>query len=103
MAPKKPKTPKKPPAKKAPAKKTTTKPSTKATQARSSTKKAPPRQPRRSSTTSAPLRIKAVRQPTHDEIAERAYLLWERSGHQHGRDTEFWSQAENQLINGLPC
>jgi hypothetical protein len=82
--------------KKAPAKKKTAKPTT-------STKKAPPKRTRTKKNTSAPLVIKAGRTPTHEEIAERAYLLWERSGHQHGREEHFWLEAERQLINGLPC
>jgi hypothetical protein len=69
----------------------------------STKKKAPPKRTRTKNNTSAPLVIRAGRIPTHDEIAERAYLLWERSGHQHGRDEHFWLEAEQQIINGLPC
>jgi hypothetical protein len=35
--------------------------------------------------------------PTHDEIAQRAYGLYEQSGRQSGRDAEFWLEAERQL------
>lgn len=37
------------------------------------------------------------RNPTHDEIAVRARVLYEQSGYQSGRDTEFWLEAERQL------
>ena len=33
----------------------------------------------------------------HDVIAVRAYDLFERSGHPHGRDVEFWLEAERQV------
>lgn len=33
----------------------------------------------------------------HDEIARRAYDLFERRGRQHGRDLEDWLQAEREL------
>jgi hypothetical protein len=29
-----------------------------------------------------------------DEVANRAYRLWEIAGRPHGRDLEFWVQAE---------
>ena len=32
-----------------------------------------------------------------DSIASRAYSLWENAGRPHGRDMEFWFQAEQQL------
>ena len=35
--------------------------------------------------------------PTRDEIAARAHDLYVRSGHQHGREVEFWLEAERQL------
>jgi len=35
--------------------------------------------------------------PTHEQIAARAHELYVRSGHQHGRETEFWLEAERQL------
>ena len=37
---------------------------------------------------------------THDEIALRAHLLYEKSGYQSGRDVEFWLEAERQLRKG---
>ena len=35
--------------------------------------------------------------PTHDEIARRAYELFEKSGRIPGRDVENWLTAEQQL------
>jgi hypothetical protein len=35
--------------------------------------------------------------PTHEEIARRAYELYEERGSQHGRDWEDWFQAEREL------
>jgi len=35
--------------------------------------------------------------PTHDQIAQRAYLLWENAGHPAGRDQDLWCQAESEL------
>ena len=36
-------------------------------------------------------------EPTHEEIAVRAYLIWEKTGKPHGREREFWLQAEAEL------
>ena len=38
---------------------------------------------------------------THDAIAARAYDLFVRSGFQHGRDVEFWLEAERQVKDGV--
>lgn len=38
---------------------------------------------------------------SHEQIAARAYDLFERSGHQHGRDMEFWLEAERSLKDGV--
>ena len=35
--------------------------------------------------------------PDHDEIAFRAYMLFEQAGRPPGRDVEFWLEAERQL------
>ena len=35
--------------------------------------------------------------PRHDEIAQRAYELYERRAHAHGHDWDDWFQAERQL------
>jgi len=36
--------------------------------------------------------------PSHEEIALRAYTLFEKSGRAPGRDMENWLQAEAQLM-----
>jgi hypothetical protein len=33
-----------------------------------------------------------------DQIRRRAYELWEQSGWEHGRDSEHWVQAEQEII-----
>src|SRR5437762_7871226 len=38
-----------------------------------------------------------AREPTHDEIARRAYQLYEARGGEYGRDWEDWFQAEQEL------
>jgi hypothetical protein len=35
--------------------------------------------------------------PTHDDVALRAYEIWEREGRPAGRDQEHWSLAESEL------
>jgi hypothetical protein len=35
--------------------------------------------------------------PTHDEIARKAYQLWQDRGRLHGTDTEIWLEAEHAL------
>jgi hypothetical protein len=37
--------------------------------------------------------------PTEQEIAERAFDIWERQGRPQGREDEFWRQAELELRN----
>ena len=36
-------------------------------------------------------------EPTHDEIALRAYSLWEQQGRPQNQEIAFWLQAETQL------
>jgi hypothetical protein len=36
-------------------------------------------------------------EPTHEDIARRAYQLYEERGGEHGRDREDWFQAEREL------
>jgi hypothetical protein len=36
-------------------------------------------------------------EPTHDDIARRAYQLYENRGGEHGRNLEDWFQAELEL------
>jgi hypothetical protein len=38
--------------------------------------------------------------PTRKEIAIRAHELYAHSGHQPGREVEFWLEAERQLQRG---
>jgi hypothetical protein len=38
-----------------------------------------------------------ARVPTHDEIARRAYQIYEERGGEHGRDWDDWLQAEREL------
>jgi hypothetical protein len=40
---------------------------------------------------------KTFAEPTREEIAFRAYLLWERRGYQHGSPDADWLEAERQL------
>ena len=51
-------------------------------------------QPRRATTN-------ATNSPTQDEIALRAYELYEKSGCRSGTDVEFWVEAESQLRREL--
>jgi hypothetical protein len=39
----------------------------------------------------------SVRDVTDDEIAIRAYELYEQRGGEHGRDWDDWLEAENEL------
>jgi hypothetical protein len=36
--------------------------------------------------------------PASIEIVRRAYQLWEQAGKPHGRDDEFYYQAERELL-----
>ncbi len=38
-----------------------------------------------------------MNQATPDEVARRAYSLWETQGRPHGLDREHWEQAEREL------
>jgi hypothetical protein len=40
-----------------------------------------------------------MRKPTEQDIAARAYRLWEEAGMPEGKDDEFWRAAEQQLLN----
>lgn len=37
-------------------------------------------------------------QPSHSEIAQRAYQIWEREGRPHGRDWDHWHMAEREIL-----
>ncbi len=39
----------------------------------------------------------APHEPTRDEIALCAFLIWEKDGRQPGRETTYWLEAETQL------
>ena len=43
---------------------------------------------------------RGTQDPAHDDIARRAYELYERSGYTPGREIEFWLEAERQLRDG---
>jgi hypothetical protein len=36
-------------------------------------------------------------EPTHEEIALRAFLTWEKEGRQAGREQTYWLQAESEI------
>jgi DsbC/DsbD-like thiol-disulfide interchange protein len=46
---------------------------------------------------SVPARVVPHREVTPDQIAARAFVLWEQRGRPHGQDLETWLQAERQL------
>ena len=43
----------------------------------------------------------ATPSPSHEAIALRAHELYVQSGHQSGREVEFWLEAERELKRGL--
>ena len=43
-----------------------------------------------------------TQKPTHEEIARRAYALFEKSGRVAGRDMQNWLEAEAQLKAAQP-
>lgn len=49
----------------------------------------------------APLILRAPRQPTHQEIAERAFELFERRSGDDGDDTTDWLKAESDLLGNF--
>ena len=51
--------------------------------------------PRKSELHRAPTHARPA--PTREEIARRAYELWQRNGCPQGRDVEHWCQAEREL------
>jgi hypothetical protein len=50
------------------------------------------RRPRNSS-----VNEKAMNKQTETKIRERAYTLWENAGKIHGREMDFWLQAEQEI------
>ena len=75
--------------------KTTKKPATRAKVARKVSRVAEPAAPK----PPAPAAPK-LPAPTRSEIASRAYELYAKSGHQPGREVEFWLEADRQLQRG---
>jgi hypothetical protein len=43
---------------------------------------------------------KSPGKPSHEEIAKRAYEIFEQSGREPGRDMENWLAAETELSRG---
>jgi len=43
-------------------------------------------------------RTRTPETPTHEEIALRAYQIWEQEGRPPGRDHEHWKLAEQELM-----
>jgi len=43
------------------------------------------------------MKITSNHKPTHEQIAQRAYAIFEQSGRIPGRDTQNWLQAEKEL------
>jgi len=39
--------------------------------------------------------------PTHDQIARRAYEIFEKSGRVPGQDIQNWLEAERQLVTAI--
>jgi hypothetical protein len=37
-------------------------------------------------------------QPSHSDIAKRAYQIWEREDRPHGRDQDHWHTAEREIL-----
>ena len=42
-----------------------------------------------------------MKEPTKEQISNRAYELWEQAGKPEGRDEEFYLQAEKELQEEL--
>ena len=43
------------------------------------------------------------RHPTQQEIAQRAYAMWEQEGRPDGRNLDHWLTAENELSVSSPA
>lgn len=41
--------------------------------------------------------MKSISPITHEEIASRAYTIWDQNGRPEGLDTECWFRAEREL------
>jgi len=80
-------------------KKTAAKAATKKSTKKKTAKKPVPKTSRKKTPAKKVSRRKAVAavDPTYDEIAARAYVVWERKGRSEGRDMENWREAEAEL------
>lgn len=67
----------------------------------STTQESPRKAPNETATRSRGPVTARPRSITHEEIAVRAHSLYAQSGYQHGRDVEFWLEAERQLREDL--
>lgn len=38
-------------------------------------------------------------QLSHDQIAQRSFMIWEQEGRPHGQDLDHWLQAERELTD----
>lgn len=64
----------------------------------------PMQDPRKSPAAAKTARVPTLGRPrrlSHEQIAVRAHEIYESSGRQHGRDVEFWLEAERQLREDL--
>ncbi len=50
---------------------------------------------------SSKLNLKQKATPTRNQIAARAYQIWQENGSRHGRDELDWLQAESELCEQL--
>lgn len=50
---------------------------------------------------SSKLNSKQKATPTQNQIAARAYQIWQENGRQHGRDELDWLKAESELCEQL--
>lgn len=44
-------------------------------------------------------KIPRIRKPTHEDIAHRAYAIWNDRGRPEGTEFENWLMAERELLN----
>jgi len=60
-----------------------------------------PAKPRTQKTDTAPVATAIAVEPTTDQVAEEAYLLWLSEGQPPGRDVEHWLLAEQIVRSRL--
>jgi hypothetical protein len=44
-----------------------------------------------------------LKKVSREEVAQRAYQLWQAAGQPFGRDLEYWLQAEAELLAARQC